>query len=93
VQPVPAYAQAVGEQLPAPAQALRPVVIAQRPRAQHLEHRQVPVIADLVQIGGPQAALHSGQPPALRMGAAFQVPGQRMHPRGGEQHRVTARRN
>src|SRR5580704_11874812 len=27
------------------------------------------------------------------MGAAFQVPGQRMHPRGGEQHLVTVRRH
>jgi hypothetical protein len=53
----------------------------------------VTVIADLVQIGGAQAALHAGQPPALRMRAAFQVPGQRMHPRGGEQHRVTVGRH
>jgi len=60
VQPVPADAQAVGEQLPAPAQALRPVVIAQRPGAQHLEHGQVPVIADLIQVGGTQAALQAG---------------------------------
>jgi hypothetical protein len=60
VQPVPADAQAVGEQLPAPAQALRSVVIAQRPGAQHLEHGQVPIIADLVQVGGTQAALHAG---------------------------------
>jgi hypothetical protein len=49
----------------------------------------VAVIANLVQIRGAQAALHASQPPALRMGAAFQVPGQRMHPRGGEQDRVT----
>ena len=89
----PAHAQALGEQLPAPAQLLRSVVIAQRPGAQHLEHRQVAVIADLVQVGGAQAALHPDQPAALRVGAALQVPGQRMHPRGGEQHRVTVRRH
>jgi hypothetical protein len=60
MQPVPADTEAVGEQLPAPAQALRPVVVAQRPGAQHLEHGQVAVIANLVQIGGAQAALQAG---------------------------------
>ena len=51
------------------------------------------VIADLVQIGGAQAALHADQPPALRVGAAFEIPGQRMHPRGGEEHLVTVGRH
>jgi len=93
MQTVPADAEAVGRQMVAPAQALRPLVIAQRPGAEHLEHGQMAVIADLVKIGRAQAALQAGQPPAPRVWPAFQVRGQRMHPRGGEQHRVAVRRH
>ena len=48
----------------------------------------MPVIANLVKIGRAQAVLHTSQPPVLRVGQALQVPGQRVHPRGGEQHRT-----
>ena len=88
MQTVPADTQAVDKQLAAPAQTLWSLIIVQRPGAEHLEHGQMPVIANLVKIGRAQAVLHTGQPPVLRVGQALQVPGQRVHPRGGEQHRT-----
>jgi len=53
----------------------------------------VAFVADLVEIGRAQAALQAGQPPAPRVGLAVQVGGQRVHPGGGEQHRVAVRRH
>src|SRR5581483_10959377 len=92
VQATPFGPQDSGDELVAPAQAPRSVVVPQRPGAEHLEHGQVAFVADLVEIGRAQAALDAGQPPAPRVGQAVQVRGQRVHPGGGEQHRAAARR-
>ncbi len=93
VQASPFGPKALGDQLAAPAQALRSVVVSQRPRAEHLEHGQVAFVADLAEIGRAQAALHAGQPPAPRMRQAVQVRGQRVHSRRGEQHRAVVGRH
>ena len=69
VQPAGIDPEPAGDQLVAPAHALRAGVVAERPRAEHLEHGQVGAVADLVQVGGAQAALHVGRA-ACRPGAA-----------------------
>jgi hypothetical protein len=43
--------------------------------------------ADLVNVGGSQALLAIGEPPAGGVGSAEQVRQERMHAGGGEQHR------
>jgi hypothetical protein len=52
----------------------------------------VGVVAYVVKIGGPQAALHPGQPSAERLRLTRQVARQRMHPCGSEHHRIAFRR-
>jgi hypothetical protein len=47
-------------------------------------------VADLGDVGGPQALLAVGEPPAGGMGPAEQVRHQRVHAGGGEQHRGVA---
>ena len=80
--------EVVTEQFEPPPQALRAAVVAERPRAQHLEHGQVRAVADLIQVGRAQAALDPGQPAAERMRLALEIRRQRVHARGRVQHRV-----
>ena len=91
VQQAPLQPEHLPQQLETPPLALRPVVVAERPRAEHLEHRQVGVVAYLVQVGGAQAALYPGEPAAEGMRLAGQVRRQRVHSRRGEQHRIAGR--
>ena len=93
VQAAGVDAEPLGDQLVAPAQRLAAAVVAERPRAEHLEHGQVGRIPHLVEIGGSQASLDAHESAPQRMRFPFQVRRQRMHPRGGEEHRITEPRN
>jgi hypothetical protein len=49
----------------------------------------VGTVADLVEVSGAQAPLQVDQASAQRVGLALQIRSQWVHPRGGEQHRVS----
>ena len=63
-------------------------VVAEAPGAEHLEHRQVCSVADLVEVGGPQAPLRVDQARSLRVRFALQVRDEGVHAGGDEQHGV-----
>ena len=88
LQPARVDAESAGDQLVTPAQALLTGVVTERPRAEHLENGQVGAVPDLVEVGGAQAALHAGEPPAAGVRLPFQVRRERVHARRGEQDRI-----
>ena len=77
----------VGQELPAPGDGFLLEVVAQRPVAQHLKEGAVGGVADLVDVAGADALLHVREPGAGGVLLAHQVGYQRMHARGGEEHR------
>ncbi|EGJ78562.1 putative alanyl tRNA synthetase [Streptomyces sp. Tu6071] len=82
----------VREEFVPPLQAARPLVVAERPGAEHLEDGEVGRVADLLQVRRAQAPLHVHEPPPERVRAAFEVRGERVHPGGGEEHGVVTGR-
>ena len=76
-----------GEEFPAPGNHLLLEIVAQRPVAQHLKEGEVAEIAHVVNIAGAHALLHVRQAVAGGVLRAHQIGHQRMHARGGEQHR------
>jgi len=82
-----------GQKLPAPRDHLFFEVVAQRPVAQHLKKREMAEIAHIVDIASAHALLNIGKPGAGRVFRAHQVGHQRVHARGGKQHRGVVFRN
>ena len=81
-------AEAVERQVPRELDRALLEVVAHREVAEHLEERQVPRgQADLVDVGRAEALLAAREPVVRRLLAALEVRLERVHARGGEQHR------
>ena len=77
----------LGQQLPAPLQAVALEVIAKTPVAQHFEHRQVRSVAHFVDVSSANTLLSIGQTLSRRMLFAQEIGHERVHARCREQHR------
>ena len=75
----------VGDQLPGPGLGLGLEVVAEREVAEHLEHGQVRVVADLVDVGGAEALLDRGEAVVRRLRFAHEVALEGDHAGAGEE--------
>ncbi len=86
--PVGVHAETLGRELPSPGDRLGLEVVAEAPVAEHLEEGEVASgVADLLDVGRPEAFLDVGQARARRLLAAEEVGLERLHPGGRQQHR------
>jgi hypothetical protein len=86
--PLGVEAVALNRKLPAPRDRLGLEVVAEAPVAEHLEEGQVALcVADLLDVGGAEAALDVGEPRRRRLLAAEEVGLERLHPGSRQQHR------
>ena len=76
-----------GEELPAPGNHFLFEIVPQAPVAQHLKEGKVAGVAHVVNVAGANALLHVDQPLPGRVLLPHQVGHQRVHARGGKQHR------
>ncbi len=91
VQAARVDAEVLGQQLERLGDRRLLEVVAKAPVAEHLEHGEVAVVADLIDVRGAHAALHVAEPVPGGVRLTEQVRGDWMHPGRREQHVVGRR--
>ena len=81
------------QEVPCPVDGVGLEVVAEREVAEHLEERQVRVVADLLDVGGAEALLHRSETRRRRLLKTEEVRLELHHPRRGEQQRGVAVRD